>query len=210
VVALPALAGLDSAAVAHKSRKSWTRGSPLPHSAGSRQSKVDSRRSPQCIPVDLVKDAAKVPKYASHKWPPHRDCSPSGAKAHTLFAVLSAPFDFAQGRLEVVPFQSRLPRSARNYISTPAVLPQSKSSPSCVLEMCVSEPCSAQTMQTPPLPGMVCFLGPLFPWFLPGPPASGLCSLGWLGPCFSVTSASPQCLIDATGPPPSEVIHAHR
>ncbi len=28
------------------------------------------------------------------------------------------------------------------------------------------------------------FLVPLFPWSLPGSPASDLCSLGWLGPCF--------------------------
>ena len=47
VVVLRALAGLDSAPVAHKRRKSWTGGLPLLHSDCSRQSKVDPRRSPQ-------------------------------------------------------------------------------------------------------------------------------------------------------------------
>ena len=60
VVVLRALTGLDSAAVAHKRRKSWTGGLPLLHSAGKRQSKVDSRRSPQSKPVDGVGNAAKV------------------------------------------------------------------------------------------------------------------------------------------------------
>jgi hypothetical protein len=62
VVVLRALAGLDSAAVARKRRKNWTGGLPLLHSACSRQSKFDSRRSPQCILFDLVKDAAKDSK----------------------------------------------------------------------------------------------------------------------------------------------------
>jgi len=48
VVVPRALAGLDSAAVARKRRKRRPERSPPFHSAGSRQSKADSRRSPQC------------------------------------------------------------------------------------------------------------------------------------------------------------------
>jgi hypothetical protein len=48
VVVPRALAGLESAAVARRRRKSRPEGSPPLHSACSRQSKVDSRRSPQC------------------------------------------------------------------------------------------------------------------------------------------------------------------
>ena len=61
VVVLQALAGPDSAAVARKSRKSRTGSLPLLHSAGRRQSKVDPRRSPQCVTDDLVRNAAKIP-----------------------------------------------------------------------------------------------------------------------------------------------------
>ena len=61
-VVLRALAGLDSAAVARTSRKSRPGGSPRLHNACSRQSKVDSRRSPQCMNVDLVQNATQVPR----------------------------------------------------------------------------------------------------------------------------------------------------
>ena len=61
VVVLRALTGLDSRAVVHKSRKSRPAGSPPLHNACSTQSKVDSRHPPQCIPVDLVNNAVKVP-----------------------------------------------------------------------------------------------------------------------------------------------------
>ena len=60
VVVPVAPTGPDSAAVVHMRRKSWTGGLPLLHSAGKRQSKVDSRRSPQSKPVDGVGNAAKV------------------------------------------------------------------------------------------------------------------------------------------------------
>ena len=45
-----AQAGLERQVVARKRRKSWTGGLSLLHNARSRQSKVQSRRSPQCKP----------------------------------------------------------------------------------------------------------------------------------------------------------------
>jgi hypothetical protein len=68
-VVLRALAGLKQSAVAHMRHKRWTGHLPLPHSAGRRQAKVDSRSSPQCITVDLVENAAKVRKQKAGRPP---------------------------------------------------------------------------------------------------------------------------------------------